>query len=603
MPALDEELERRLKATNRPVRDPGFDAILHLKARRERAGRLRSGALAVATVVAFGVVALALSRPPRVGPAPASHPPTPPVATRPANGKIVVVRPPGQLWTVAPGNTQPGQVLTQGGVDSQPAVSPDGSFVVFARRRGGLSGGGGLFTVPIDGGPASHLLGPSWFAADPAWSPDGKRIAFTGGAPSRASGIYVMRATGPGEPRLVLAGATDLAIDAHPSWSPDGRHIVFQEGNAAVSTPTNFDLYVVDVRTGSTIDITPGTSDSETAPAWSPDGTRIAFSLRSGTGGPGLETIATIAPDGSDIRLLTDGTAVDVDPTWSPDGRLIAFARAATDGSFTTLTVSSTDDRLTSIRTIADGGDPAWQPIVTPGVSISPGAGSIPGVSGPVCHVTTLSADFGLGGLAGGSGSDRAYVFSRPSTTACNRRQAFVVVASAGAVPSLVFGPIECERRHSCEAFAAPDLDGDGHPELAVSWARGSAFDLDVFRVEVGTRVTIVPFVLQDRFGGATILQGRSSIFVLGGSARSMAGVICGPAAATLDVWSANATHGGSGPYTVDHRVYRFAGFALVPLSTRSSVIPLDQPDLLPQHGGLAFGNGGLFCGWDLHRG
>jgi Tol biopolymer transport system component len=375
MPTRDDELTRKLKSAARPVAEPDFHTMVQMKSRHDRRRRIERGVLAVGVLAGLGLVVFALSRSGQADIAPETSHPTPSSAGAARNGAIVFVagRPYGnsQLWTADPGGFK--TELTSGHDDRDPAVSPDGSLVLFSRgfpQLDGMFGRQSLYTIPIHGGTPSLLL-DGWFATDPAWSPDGRWIAFAGGGQSRATGIYVMRADGSVKPRLVYAGKTDLSQEGHPSWSPDGKELAFQEGNAALLAP-NFELYVVPIDGSKpAVDITYalGTACSAVGPAWSPDGSRIAFSLQP-TGGNGgdscrtMEGIASVAPDGSDMRSITEGRNSDVDPTWSPDGTLIAFARGS-HGSLGIYTIPSSGGPGAVIREVTpEGADPAWQSIV-----------------------------------------------------------------------------------------------------------------------------------------------------------------------------------------------------------------------------------------------
>jgi Tol biopolymer transport system component len=366
MPTRDDELTRKLRSAVRPVAEPDFHTMVEMKSRHDRKRRIERGVLAVAVLAGFGLVVFALSRA-SVGTGPATQSPIPSVGAI-ANGKIVFVRQirgiGGELLTASPDGTK--HVLTHGFNDASPAVSPNGRTVAFSRtspfNETNLVIGTALYTVPIDGGTPSSLLDPSWFAADPAWSPDGTRIAFAGGGPSGATGIYVMSADGSSPPRIVYAGKTDLAAEAHPSWSPDGTKLVFQEGNAALSDPQNFQLYAVSVdSSGPAVGIVPDAGTSMIDPAWSPDGKSVVCSLRFAATG-GRIVILPVDSFITGVEDLTQGFYVDVDPTWSPDGRFIAFARQA-HGSWEIDTIQLDGGGAGSITRISEGEDPAWQPV------------------------------------------------------------------------------------------------------------------------------------------------------------------------------------------------------------------------------------------------
>jgi Tol biopolymer transport system component len=234
------------------------------------------------------------------------------------------------------------------GEDLEPAWSPDGRRLAFRSDR---LDGPGLYVVGVTGKGLRRLSD----GGQPDWSPDGERIAF-----AAAGEVHVIASDGSGE-RLLAAGT-------EPQWSPDGTEILFQAGR---------ELRIVDVGTGAVRVLASG-SDAEwspdgsriafsgirtinrdgsanalvangTAPSWSPDGKRIAFS-------DGYE-IVTAAPDGSDLRYLMLDEPLDARPQWSPKGDLIAFYRA--DDPAGTYLVEPDGDGL---RFVAAPGDGVWSP-------------------------------------------------------------------------------------------------------------------------------------------------------------------------------------------------------------------------------------------------
>ena len=107
------------------------------------------------------------------------------------------------------------------GPASDPAWSPDGQMIAFARLNPGL--GESIYVVKADGSRLRNLTPkPVGTYADPAWSPDGRKIAFVSDRDGNSE-VYVMNANGKGQRNLTR----NPAFDADPAWSPDGRKIAF----------------------------------------------------------------------------------------------------------------------------------------------------------------------------------------------------------------------------------------------------------------------------------------------------------------------------------------------------------------------------------------
>jgi Tol biopolymer transport system component len=167
--------------------------------------------------------------------------------------------------------------------------SPDGRTIYFGR-----------YLVSTDGSGARRL---PYIPLTAVWSPDGRRIAFAGSHDlprtepgpccRRNTDIYVMNADGSGLRRLTH----NRAYDGEPAWSPDGRKIAFQ------STRTiggNKEIYVMNADGSGKRNLTRNPA-RDGSPSWSPDGRRIAFiSDRDGR----LEAHVMNA-DGSGQRNLT----------------------------------------------------------------------------------------------------------------------------------------------------------------------------------------------------------------------------------------------------------------------------------------------------------
>ena len=163
----------------------------------------------------------------------------------------------------------------------------------------------------------------------PAWSPDGKRIAFVrirhvrreGGPVRREPDVFVMTADATRARRLTFNAAPELGL----SWSPDGRRIVFARLLSAPPRESQFDLFVVNRDGTNQRRLTRTPEDGEATPAWSPDGRRIAFTEHAHGGTP---HIVVMNADGTGHRELREGTH----PAWSPNGKTIAYTHVSARG-------------------------------------------------------------------------------------------------------------------------------------------------------------------------------------------------------------------------------------------------------------------------------
>ena len=183
-----------------------------------------------------------------------------------------------------------------------------------------------IFLVNPDGKQIRQLTKHPKYDAEPAWSPNGQRIAFVSyrdleQIPEREvirSEIYLMNADGTNP--INLTEAPERAA-GHSSWSPDGKQIAFTStelfnGNALF----NSDIFLMDADGGNPINLTNHDAQDQT-PDWSPDGNQIAFSSNR----DGNWEVYVMNPDGVNPINLTNNPARDGRPDWSPDGRQIAF--------------------------------------------------------------------------------------------------------------------------------------------------------------------------------------------------------------------------------------------------------------------------------------
>jgi Tol biopolymer transport system component len=195
------------------------------------------------------------------------------------------------------------------------AWSPDGKKLVFSSNR--LTGSNDnfqLFEMDADGSNA-HLLNSSYCGCYPAFSPDGKRIAFAGFTYNFE--IFVMDSDGSHAVNLTQSKDKDF----NPAWSPDGRSILFETRRDGQWD----ELYVMNVDGSNQRRLTVAMDAWDGHGRWSPDGRQILFSAYH-EGDP-AQQIYIMNADGSKPRRLTKSKLNLLNPLWSPDGRYIVYTQ------------------------------------------------------------------------------------------------------------------------------------------------------------------------------------------------------------------------------------------------------------------------------------
>lgn len=189
------------------------------------------------------------------------------------------------------------------GTSMAAALSPDGATVAIDLL-------GTLWSLPASGGAARQLTDEAMDVRMPAWSPDGRRLAFQGYR-STTWQIWTVGADGTGL-RAETGGPFD---DREPHWSPDGAQIAFSSDRGG-----SYDVWALTLATGELRQVTSNPAN-DYMPAWSPDGRLLAF-VSDRRDGPGVWAIEA---NGQSERLITEAAGAVAGPSWSPDGSAVAF--------------------------------------------------------------------------------------------------------------------------------------------------------------------------------------------------------------------------------------------------------------------------------------
>ena len=211
--------------------------------------------------------------------------------------------PPGE-----PRQVTPFQVTSEPGVETDPALSPDGRLVAYSVVG---TQGADLRLKDVRGGPELRLTDDAATDSLPAWFPDGSALAFVSSRGGR-EGIWKIHHLG-GQPSLLLADARD------PALSPDGRLLAFAR-NAASGHAR---IGVVEIGRPETARLLTGDGDGDPLwdhrfPAWSPDGHSLCYS--------DVLNLWLVDAEGGPARQLTRDQARDTRPVFAPDGRHVYFS-------------------------------------------------------------------------------------------------------------------------------------------------------------------------------------------------------------------------------------------------------------------------------------
>ena len=281
----------------------------------------RAAVIGIATALSGVVTGPVLLGCPTVAVAPAAE-----GTTAGGNGKIVFAADLGQgfqLFTIKPNGDRFHQLTNVDREASRPDWSPDGNRLAFELFQ--LSDGehAGVAIMDADGSDLVDLT-PTGINAEPAWTPDGQQLVYECFTCVGGDGIFVISEDGTGTRRLTTNPFPD-GSDTDPNVSPDGQTVTFvrvrKDGREQA-------LFAVDFDGGKERKLTSFGLEIGVKHDWAPDGRHIVITRDADYPHGRSPNVATIRPDGSQLRMLTTyegGTKGAFAGSYSPDGRWIVF--------------------------------------------------------------------------------------------------------------------------------------------------------------------------------------------------------------------------------------------------------------------------------------
>ena len=190
----------------------------------------------------------------------------------------------------------------------EPEVSPDGEWIAFASSR---DGDAEVYVMRADGSEQRRLTAFHRDDWGPRWAPDGRTLAFLSSREG-ADRVFLVSPDGTELRKLSAAADTGAAAadvaEAEPAWSPDGRRIALTRRTRDGASR----IRIVEVATGKSVEV--AGAEKAQQPVWSPDGRYLAFTADV----EGDAELWIARADGSGATRLTRAPGADWLPRWVP---------------------------------------------------------------------------------------------------------------------------------------------------------------------------------------------------------------------------------------------------------------------------------------------
>ena len=285
-----------------------------------------------------------------------------------------------------------GAPVTKGAAnDLDPAWSPDGTRIAFARLDG--PDNYNIYVMNADGSGVTRLTAEPRSDRYPAWSPDGSKIAFRGYPPSGSgTQIFTMNPDGSGQ-----AAVPNSAGGDQPSWAPDGKRIAYtltyQKTDPATGAPltnpdgtpvTDDDIAVINTDGSGLVNLTNNPSTSDRYPSWSPTNADLILFRRLDPSGAGRE-LFSITVGSHTVTNLSSNLRVGRAAAWSPDGKNIVFVSYRDPEKDLEIWLSSFDGTTIKPRQLTNNAvtddEPKWANVPVTQAPVPPSSGGTTGTT------------------------------------------------------------------------------------------------------------------------------------------------------------------------------------------------------------------------------
>lgn len=252
-----------------------------------------------------------------------------------------------EIWVMDHDGSNQRQFTHYRSITTFPAVSPDGTKIVFTTFAPGHPAI--YMHSTITGRRLPFFNQPASMNATASFTPDGQKIVFSSTMAGGYAQIYICNIDGSGLRRLTYS----RSIDVEPKVNPKtGNEIVFVSGRSG--SPQ---IYKMNIDGANVVRLTDGEGEAVN-PAWHPDGQHIAFSWTRGYE-PGNYNVFVMDVATRQYVQLTHGAGRNENPNWAPDGRHIVFA-SNRSGSMQIWTMLADGTQLRQLTTQGRNEKPVW---------------------------------------------------------------------------------------------------------------------------------------------------------------------------------------------------------------------------------------------------